>query len=270
MAMEGTVLVIKHVEQEGPGRLGDMFSSDGWDVKIVELGRGESLPPTLDGVAALIILGGPMNVYEESTYAFLKQEDRLITRALVDEVPLLGICLGAQLLSKTCGGIVTKSPAREVGWYHVDLTEAGKKDSLLQGLPGMIDVFQWHEDTFEVPEGGVLLAQGKKCRNQAFRMGNCAYGLQFHLEVTPEMVEQWMEGEAKKMHIEKILSDTKKVKERFQEQAGLFMDNFRRMVESSFRVKRVMKMFVEEEKKAGKKRAALWWNMKEHTLVAAQ
>jgi GMP synthase (glutamine-hydrolysing) len=270
MAMEGEILVMKHVEQEGPGLIGEMFDSEGWRLKVVELWRGDALPATFEGVDGVIVLGGPMNVYEEARHPFLKQEDRLITRALIEEVPLLGICLGAQLLSKACSGTVTKAPRKEVGWYHVKLTDEGRKDRLFEGMAETINVFQWHEDTFEVPQGGVLLATGKTCRNQAFRMGNYAYGLQFHLEAAPETVEGWMKGEAGKIDVKKILSDAKRLKESVERQATQLVHNFKHLVESSMRIKKVIKMFVEDEKKAKKKRAVLWWSLKEHALVTAR
>jgi GMP synthase (glutamine-hydrolysing) len=265
--MEGNIIVIKHVENEGPGLIETFFQADGWDLKTVELARGERLPRTIEDAAAVVMLGGPMNVYEEKAYPFLKEEDSFIRRVLIEEIPFLGICLGGQLLSKACGGQVGKSPVKEVGWYTVELTKDGQKDLLFRGLPKSFKVFQWHEDTFEIPAGGLLLTQGKGCRNQAFKIGTNAYGLQFHVEVTEEMVKSWMREETGRVDTKKILSDTKNLKETFELQARELFINFKRIIESSLRVKKVMKLFVEDEKRSEKKKTLLWWNMKEHAFV---
>ncbi len=268
--MEGNIVVVKHVEKEGPGLIDNFFRADGWDLKTIELARGERLPETLEDTAAVIMLGGPMNVYEEEAYPFLKDEDNFIRRVLIEEIPFLGICLGGQLLSKACGSRVGKSPVKEVGWYAVELTNVGQKDLLFTGLSGSLKVFQWHEDTFDVPAGGFLLAQGKGCRNQAFKIGTNAYGLQFHVEVTTEMVESWMKDEAGRTDVEKILNDTMKSKDVFEMQAHSLFANFKRIIESSLRVRRVMKLFVEHGKRSGKKKSLLWWNTEEHALVSSK
>ena len=265
--MEGNIVVVKHVEKEGPGLIERFFRADGWNLKTIELARGEKLPETLEDTAAVIMLGGPMNVYEEKAYPFLKDEDNFIRRVLIEEIPYLGICLGGQLLSKACDSRVGKSPVKEVGWYTVELTKESRKDLLFTGLPRTFKVFQWHEDAFEVPAGGLLLAQGKGCKNQAFKIGTNAYGLQFHIEVTEEMIESWLEDEAGQLDVGKILSDTKRLKEALELQAHDLFANFKRIIESSLRVKKVMKLFVEDEKKSRTKKTLLWWNMKEHAFV---
>ncbi|MCX5804027.1 MAG: type 1 glutamine amidotransferase [Proteobacteria bacterium] len=265
--MDRKIVIIKHVEREGAGLLEDFFKNDGWELEFVELEKGDRLPEHLDGVAGIILLGGPMNVYQEDGHPFLKDEDRLITRSLVEEIPILGICLGAQLLAKACDARVEKATQKEIGWYPAELTDKGKKDLLFRGIQERIMVFQWHEDTLEVPQGGVLLAHGEACKNQAFRIGNNAYGLQFHIEVTEEMVGSWMKNEEGKVDIKKILNDTRKLKEVFEKQAYQFFLNFEGIISSSLRIKNVMKLFVEEGKKYKKKKIPLWWNIKEHTFM---
>ena len=212
--MEKQILIIKQVEQEGPGLIEDIFVESGWSIKTVELSQGEKLPSGFDETGALVLLGGPMNVYEEKKYPFLKEEESLIRKALVEEIPVLGICLGAQLLAKTCGAQVKKAPQKEIGWYKVEKTDDGKKDVLFNTGADRIQVFQWHEDTFDVPEGAVLLAEGKDCKNQAFRVGQNAYGLQFHIEVTEDMIRDWFQSGEEKAIVEKILRDTRKVRGR--------------------------------------------------------
>jgi GMP synthase (glutamine-hydrolysing) len=243
--MERNILIIKQVEQEGPGLIEELFAAHSWGIKTIELSRNEKLPADFDGTGALVVLGGPMNVYEEKEYPFLKGEELLIRKALIEEVPLLGICLGAQLLAKTCGARVRKAQEKEVGWYTVKKTEEGKKDQLFSGSSDQMRVFQWHEDTFDLPEGAVLLAEGKGCRNQAFRVGQSAYGFQFHVEVTEEMVQRWFQSEEKSIG-EKLLRDMKKAEESYREQAKGLLINFMHIAESSLKLRQVIKLFTQE------------------------
>jgi GMP synthase-like glutamine amidotransferase len=159
----------------------------------VHLNRGEPMPEPGDQDAA-IVLGGPMNVYEEAIHPFLREEDRFLRAAAECGLPVLGICLGAQLIAKAAGAAVTKNRVKEVGWYTVTLTEDGVRDPLFRELPPSLTVLQWHEDTFEIPARGALLATGRDCLNQAFRVGN-SWGLQFHLEVTRPMLREWFGGQ---------------------------------------------------------------------------
>jgi GMP synthase-like glutamine amidotransferase len=267
--MDKIILIVKHIAQEGPGLIGQFFRDDGWELRTIELGNGEKLPDSLHDVSAVIILGGPMNVDEEDIYPFLEEEEKLIRKALIEEIPMLGICLGAQLIAKTCSAAVTKASEKEIGWYHVTLTEEGQEDLLFRGLPKNIPVFQWHEDTFELPANGVLLAQSKKCRNQAFRIGDNVYGLQFHIEVTDDMIEEWMKNEEGEVNVEKTMRGTEKVRDNFEQQVKRIFLNFKCLIESALRIKRVMKLFVEDEKNA-KKKKLLWWDTKEHAFMLAE
>ncbi len=254
--MDRRILIIKHVEQEGAGLIGTFFGNDGWDLEIVELGSGGRLPESIDSFAAVIVLGGPMNVYQIAGYPFLEEEEHLIRRTLIDELPMLGICLGAQLLAKTCGAKVVKAARREVGFYPVHVTDEGAKDPLFKDFSRQFTVFEWHEDTFGIPEGGLLLARGKTCRNQAFRMGRSAYGLQFHPEVTHLMIEEWMKAERGKVDTEKIICDSAALKERFEDQTGRFLINFRTFIESSMHFRRLMNLFMEDGRGKEKKSMA--------------
>jgi GMP synthase-like glutamine amidotransferase len=266
--MDRTILIVKHKSDEGPGLIGKFFIEDGWALRTIELEDGEKLPDTLKDIACIIMLGGQMNVYEDEIYPFLKEEDNFIRKALINEIPMLGICLGAQLIARTCGASVTRAPEREMGWYQIKLTAEGRRDSIFRGLSNNFQVFQWHEDTFEIPVDGVLLAQSKKCKNQAFRIGNNVYGLQFHIEVTDDMIESWMEGSIWKNSVARAAADTGKMKEIYEQQMKQIFLNFKGLVESSMRVKRVMKLFVEDEKKT-KKKKLLWWDTKEHAFTSA-
>lgn len=265
--MENKILIIKNVESEGPGLIEDTLHPDGWELETIELEKGEVLPEDLREIAAVIILGGPMNVYEIDKFPFLNDEERLIRKALFEEIPFLGICLGAQLLAKTCGVKVYKSPEKEIGWYTVKTTSGGKKDILFRDVPERMVAFQWHEDTFEIPDGSILLATGKPCKNQAFKIGSNAYGLQFHIEVTPDMVQRWMKDEKDENAAKKALSDTAKVEKNFLEQAGQLLDNFKQVIESSLRIRNVINIFIEDGKRSQRGKHPLWWDRKGHALT---
>ena len=183
------ILIVKHIQIEGPGTMDEFLKNSILEVKTVELGQ-EALPQDLSRIDAVIVLGGPMNVYEEDKYPFLKQESAFLNNVMKAEIPFMGICLGAQMLARAAGSKVSKAARKEIGWCRVRLTDEGLRDPLFEGLGKELEVFQWHEDRFDVPEGSSLLAESDVCP-QAFRMGRNAYGLQFHYEVTPDMIARW-------------------------------------------------------------------------------
>jgi GMP synthase-like glutamine amidotransferase len=236
------ILVIKHIGIEGPGIIGEFFQNTNWELATIELGNTDSslfeerglseLPKNLSGVEAIIFLGGPMNVYEEDKYVFLREENTFLKKAIEENMPVLGICLGAQLLAKACGAQVRKAEEKEIGWRQVNLTEDGTKDRLFLGLDRCLDVFQWHEDTFDIPKDAIRLATSRHCRNQAFRIGKNAYGLQFHFEVTPEMIESWIEEYNNISDGEAIIIQAYKRKDKFAEIAHRILLNFTRIVEN--------------------------------------
>jgi len=187
------VLVVMHVEAEGPGRFGAHLERAGALVRVVRLHLGETLPGP-EAHDAVIVLGGPMNVYEEADHPFLGPETAFLRETRERGVPVLGVCLGAQLIARAAGAAVTRNPVEEVGWGAVALTAEAAADPLFRSLPPELPVFQWHGDTFAIPPGGTLLATGEACRNQAFRVGN-SWGLQFHLEAERGMIARWFAGD---------------------------------------------------------------------------
>ena len=187
------VLIVQHVEEEGPGTLEDFLRNTRTEVQTIRLFTGDPLPDDIKDFDALVSMGGPMNVYEEGRYPFLREETEFLRRVIDANIPTLGICLGGQLIAKACYAPITKAPQEEVGWRSVSLTNAGAKDILFEGIPGALQVFQWHGDTFDVPYGGKLLMTSGTCPNQAFRYRN-AYALQFHVEVTRGMLQDWLAG----------------------------------------------------------------------------
>jgi len=183
-------LVIAHTESEGPGSLGEFLGSAGVRVRTARLDAGDALPADPRKLDLVVSMGGPMSVHDEGRHPFLRAETEFLRAAVQADVPVLGICLGAQLIARACGADVTKAPAKEVGWSEVVLTAAGLADPLFRGEPPVFPVFQWHEDTFDVPVGGELLATSPACHHQAFRIRR-AVGLQFHVEVMREMLLDW-------------------------------------------------------------------------------
>ncbi|MBI4287998.1 MAG: type 1 glutamine amidotransferase [Chloroflexi bacterium] len=192
-------LIFQQVESEGPGLFGEFLKRWGIPFDIVAFYRRDSVP-LLSDYDALLVLGGPMNVYEEDRYPFLAEENLVIKDVVRQGKPYLGICLGAQLLAKALGAKVAANPVKEIGFSHVQLTPDAAKDGLFKGLGTRLPVFQWHGDTFSIPEGAVKLAESQDCPNQAFVYGRAAYAVQFHLEVTPAMVRDW--ARANKVEIE--------------------------------------------------------------------
>lgn len=203
-------LIVKNIDIEGPGRLGEFLASKGIPMDFIELEKGDRLPDDIGDYGFIVILGGPMNVYEEDRYPYLKDEDRFIKDAIEKEIPLLGICLGAQLIAKAAGAKVFANHVKEIGWYKITLTETGLKDPLFNGLEREISVFQWHGDTFSIPEGGLLLASSALCKNQAFRYKS-AYGFQFHIEVIPDMIEDWIDSYQSELNSLKGIIDPAKI-----------------------------------------------------------
>jgi GMP synthase (glutamine-hydrolysing) len=185
--------IIKHAEIEGPGLIEQCLEEKKLPYEIVALHLGMALPDP-EAVGPIVLMGGPMNVYEEERYPFLNREDLFIKEAIQRGKPVLGICLGSQLIAKALGARVFKAPRKEIGWYDVSLTGEGSTDPLFRAFPKSFPVFQWHEDTFDIPRGAKLLATSDAVPHQAFRYAENAYGLQFHLEVTEVMIREWVDS----------------------------------------------------------------------------
>ncbi len=218
------VLVIMHVEFEGPGTLGTFLESVGARVQTVRLHAGESLPQASLAYHAVVSMGGPMNVYEEETYPYLKSEADFLRQAVHAGIPALGICLGSQMIAKAAGARVDLSAAEEIGWGTVLLTREGTDDILFRGLPGTMDVLQWHSDVFDVPQGGTLLARSDLCPHQAFRYKN-AYGLQFHVEVTSKILTDWF-SDSRTVDLSGILGTYDAIRAGFDANAQALYRNF--------------------------------------------
>lgn len=198
------VLVFRHVPHEHLGTLGSAFRATDLGYNYIDLFENKAQNISIEDYHGLIILGGPMNVYETDKYPFLEMEDRLIRKAVERGMPVLGICLGAQLIAKALGAKVTKNREKEIGWYSLKTTEQAREDVLFKHFDIEDTVFQWHGDTFEMPSGAVRLAESPLCANQAFRYGSNVYGLQFHIEVTPEMISEWLSVPENRQEIQSL------------------------------------------------------------------
>jgi GMP synthase-like glutamine amidotransferase len=179
---------LQHVPFEGPAYLGTWARARGHALTRVEVWTGASLPPP-DESDGVFVLGGPMNVYEEDRHPWLAAEKRFLAEAIAAGKPMLGVCLGAQLISLVLGGSVTKNPHGEIGWFPVRLTPAGREAGLFSGFPDEFTAFHWHGDRFSIPEGAIHAARSEACEQQAFVYEGRVVGLQFHLESTRESIE---------------------------------------------------------------------------------
>lgn len=193
------VLVLKNASAEGPGTIEDHLREASVPLTIVDLEQGRPLPD--DGAFThVVIMGGPMAVYEMDAVPYLKDEARLIERVIAAGKSVLGVCLGSQLLAHVLGARVYPGGTKEIGWDEVTLTDEGMRDPCLKHLAPagtrLATVFQWHGDTFDLPAGAVRLASSGTYPNQAFRYGDRVYALQFHIEVTPQIVHGWLRNEA--------------------------------------------------------------------------
>ena len=186
------ILVFQHVPYEPLGTLDPLLKESGFRIRYVNFGRDSGQRPRLDRYAAIIVLGGPMNCEQVDSHPNLLTEVDILREALDRDMSILGICLGAQLLGKALGGSVHRNEQREIGWYDVELTEAGARDPVLSTFARRQRVFQWHEDGIRLPAGVEHLASSPASPVQAFRHGEHAYGFQFHLEVNRSLIERWL------------------------------------------------------------------------------
>jgi GMP synthase (glutamine-hydrolysing) len=184
------------IENEDIADLGiaeEVLRSEGVPVETVRAWKGEDLP-SLDEISALIPLGGDMNVDQIAEYPYLAEERALLAEAVDRDVPVLGICLGGQLLARALGAPVHPAPIRELGFVPLRLTEEGRRDPVLSALRDGDRMFQWHVDAFGLPAGAALLATGEDVPNQAFRAGRRGWGVQFHPEVSAEELDRWLDA----------------------------------------------------------------------------
>lgn len=226
------VLICKNIGTEGPGTIEDYLKLKKIPYEIVDLSSGESLPTT-DNFNILIMMGGPMSVNEDDIYPYVKEEERLVRDFISKGKKVFGVCLGAQIMAKALGARVYVGEEKEIGWYDVELTEEGLKDSFMRKLavhPVVGDlwkkfkVFHWHGETFDIPQGAVRLAGSAIYPNQAFRYGKNAYAFQFHIEVSKEMIYDWFKDDLS--NLEKLKDETERLFDIYRGRAEQFYEKF--------------------------------------------
>ena len=194
------VLAIIHGESVRSGVFGDVVRERGHALEEWSLAWGTPLPRPLDAYGAVLVFGGAMHADQDDGHPWLREENLFLQRLLDRHVPVLGVCLGAQLLAKAASAPVGPSSEPEVGWFEIELTEEGRDDPVLGSLPPRFEAFQWHFYTHGLPAGAVELARSRVC-TQAFRLGESAWGVQFHPEVTAEQVESWIVEDADELPV---------------------------------------------------------------------
>ena len=216
------------------------WKSRGLRYRVVRLFHDEMPAENWDQVKALIILGGPMNVDDEANFPFLRWEKRIIRAAIDESVPILGICLGAQLIAATLGAAVFHGSVKEIGWSPISITPHGQVDSLLGYLAGECHGVSVAWRRFRIcRRARILLASSQHYRTQAFRVGKTIYGLQFHLEVTPRMIERWIDERSKDLALapyvqpDKIMADTQNYAPALKYYGERFLSEFVRRVARS-------------------------------------
>ncbi|MEZ5486538.1 MAG: gamma-glutamyl-gamma-aminobutyrate hydrolase family protein [Steroidobacteraceae bacterium] len=196
------LMVFQHVAAEPLGTLHARIRARGYRIRFHNFHRHPDAQPEIDRYQGLVVLGGPQNVMDQHRCPHLGTELRAIEAALRAGKPVLGICLGAQLLAHVLGAPVRRHLHHEIGWYELSTTHAGRDDTVLGHLGAKAPVFQWHGCTYDLPSGAVQLARTTTCEQQAFRYGASAYGFQFHLEADAALIERWLQLPAYRRELE--------------------------------------------------------------------
>jgi len=220
-----SILILKNVATEGPGTIEDFLVHNNMHYTIIDLARHEV--ESAAGYHTLIMLGGPMSVNEEHEYPYLTQEMKLAEQFMKEGKKVLGFCLGAQLMAKALGAKVYPGTEKEIGWYDIELRDAGMHDQRMAHLAPekkSCKVFQWHGETFDIPQGAERLAMSALYPNQAFRYGNKAYAFQFHIEVSKQMIFDWLANEP--VDMTKIEMETEAYYEDYAARAQNFYKTF--------------------------------------------
>ena len=186
------VLILTHAAHEGPGAFGDVLSDAGASVRTVAFHQDPAARPELANTSLILSMGGPMSAQDDVNHPWLTTEVALLAQAAREDRKILGVCLGSQILARALGARVHPAARPEIGHGPVTLTGDGADDPILAGLRSPETVLHWHQDTFDLPPNAVGLASSESTPNQAYRVGRHAYGLQFHLEVGREMMEEWV------------------------------------------------------------------------------
>lgn len=189
-----TAIAIRHVHFEDLGAMAYPIRAAGYRVRYCDAGVDDLATVELKKADLIVVLGGPIGAYEADAYPFLTREIGIIEARIAARQPVLGICLGAQLIARALGTAVYAAPEKEIGWSEIELTREGERGPLAHLHRTML--LHWHGDTFDLPRGTTLLASTVRCRNQAFSFGSNILGIQFHPEVDGRRFERWLIGHA--------------------------------------------------------------------------
>lgn len=184
------VRIFRHITCEGPGYFADVLENYNIPYELICIDQGEFPPPDIDNISALVFMGGPMSVNDDIPW--IHQELEIIRQAISIDLPVLGHCLGGQLISKALGGIITANPVKEIGWLPVQKIDNDVSHDWLAGFKDESTLFHWHGETFSIPDGATAILKSHNCANQGFAIGN-TLALQCHVEMTAPMVSEWAE-----------------------------------------------------------------------------
>jgi len=234
------VLTIINIADDPTGYVGELLEKHNIVYDVIDA----SLQPIPNPTAyeAMIVFGGPQNANEDEKYPYFLEEKAALRVAVEQHIPVLGICLGGQLLATVLDGAVKKHTITEIGFSEVQCTDEGRHDPLYSGLAGHQMVYQWHEDTFDIPPGAVRLATSERTENQAFRYGRSAYGIQYHIELTPAMLDTWLHEPALKQEIVNALgnSEYERIMNERSQYYALYREHTRVMFENFLRISRLI------------------------------
>lgn len=199
MVPKPTCLVWRHLAHEGPGTFSDLLAARGWNIRVVDIDDPADVGPEAVSADLLLVLGGPMGIYDAEKHPFLRAEIDLCATRLAADRPTLGVCLGAQVMAAALGARVYPAATREIGWFPLEPENWLLEDREAWGLTARTrTVLHWHGDTFDLPEGAQRLGGSAVTPNQGFRYGRNGYALQFHLEVPPPEIRLWTTGHRKR------------------------------------------------------------------------
>lgn len=226
------VLIVKNITNEGPGTIEDYLKDRGINYTIADFSGCDATEENIPDIRTfthLVIMGGPMAVYESDGLPFLHYEVAMIRAFAKAGKSVLGICLGAQMIAHALGADVYKGQKQELGWDRVEITDVGMTDEAFSTLAvnsaPVAEVFQWHGDTFDLPDKSVRIATSAAFENQAFRYGRNIYALQFHIEVTPEIIREWFDKESA-VNLNELLGQTDRIYPEYRERAQRFYEKF--------------------------------------------
>ena len=183
-----SVAIVRHAAHEGPGYFAEFLDRHDIPHRLVRIDANDPVPQSLAGISGLVLMGGPMSVNDDLPW--IPKVVHLIQQAVARDVPVLGHCLGGQLMAKALGGAVTRNPVREIGWLPVERVDNPIAQQWLNGLSPAFEVYHWHGETFTIPTGATRILASRDCPNQAYALGK-HLGMQCHVEMTPALIESW-------------------------------------------------------------------------------